>query len=91
MAATADATPDCTTAAYRQQYGSKTVQNAASRGERHATCGGDGDRVGGDSQVLAMASLRSNPQDAAERDEKGERKRRRPDSNRGWRICNPLP
>lgn len=71
MAATADATHDCTMAAYRQQYVSKTVQNAASRGERHGTCGGDGDRDGGDSQVLAMASLSSNPRDAAERDAKG--------------------
>ncbi len=38
-------------------------------------------------QVFPMAGLGENRQPPAE----GEKKRRRPDSNRGWRICNPLP
>ena len=57
-----------------QQYGGKTVQNVASRGEPNGTCDGDGDREGDNPQVFAMASLSTNPRDAAERDEEGERR-----------------
>jgi integrase len=93
MAATGtdNAIPDCNMAAYRQQYGSKTVQKVASRRERNSDCPGDDDHRGDDSQVIAMTSLSDNSRDVAEPNEKGKEKRRRPDSNRRWRICNPLP
>ena len=79
MAATGtdDAAPHRNMAAYRQQYGSKTMQDAARSGERPEDCS-RGDRPSNHvPQVLCMANFSDKQQDVAERGEK----RRARDSN----------
>ncbi len=59
------------------------VANAGESGEKMDTL--DAGENGAQPVVLSVVGEEKAPK------AKGGEKRRRPDSNRGWRICNPLP